>query len=253
MGRRVGDAVKVLLLGATGHLGREVARQALAAGHALSVAVRQPARLQAPASPHAWAAVHTVDLERASAAELAALMSGQDAVINAAGYITDGERFEQLFARVVEAAVRTAAPQPVLWMLAGAALLELGETGRLGVDLPVVGTRYGAHRRNWQRLQATSLDWRLLCPGPMVEHPAFGLEHMQVLVDRLPLGWPGWASHLPAPALLPAFVARVPTITVPYADAAALLLAHLAPGGSMSRRRVGLALPPGQRLRKRAG
>ena len=243
--------MKILLFGATGQLGREVARQALAAGHALSVAVRQPARLQAPAAPGAWAAVHTVDLERATAGELAALMDGQAAVINAAGYVTDGERFEQLFARVVEAAGQTAAPQPVLWMLAGAALLELGETGRLGVDLPVVGTRYSAHRRNWHRLQATRLDWRLLCPGPMVEHPAFGLERMQVLIERLPLGLPGWARHLPAPALLPAFAGRVPTITVPYADAAALLLAHLAPGGAMSRRRVGLALPPGRRLHKR--
>ena len=38
---------------------------------------------------------------------------------------------------------------------------------------------------------------------------------------------------------------RVPEMIVSYADAAALILANLAPGGEMSRRRVGLALPAG--------
>ena len=37
---------------------------------------------------------------------------------------------------------------------------------------------------------------------------------------------------------------------VPYADAAALMLANIDPGNEMTRRRVGLALPPGMRGRK---
>jgi hypothetical protein len=37
---------------------------------------------------------------------------------------------------------------------------------------------------------------------------------------------------------------------VPYADAAALMLANIEPRSEMSRRRVGLALPRGMRGRK---
>lgn len=37
---------------------------------------------------------------------------------------------------------------------------------------------------------------------------------------------------------------------VPYADAAALMLAHLKHGDAMSRHRVGIALPAGLRGRK---
>jgi hypothetical protein len=37
---------------------------------------------------------------------------------------------------------------------------------------------------------------------------------------------------------------------VPYADAAALMLANIDPGNEMMRRRVGLALPAGMRGRK---
>jgi hypothetical protein len=39
-------------------------------------------------------------------------------------------------------------------------------------------------------------------------------------------------------------------MTVPYADAAALMLAHLDRGGSFARHRVGLALPPAMRGKK---
>ena len=37
---------------------------------------------------------------------------------------------------------------------------------------------------------------------------------------------------------------------VPYADAAALMLSHLQPGSTMSRHRIGLALPIGMRGKK---
>jgi hypothetical protein len=37
---------------------------------------------------------------------------------------------------------------------------------------------------------------------------------------------------------------------VPFADAAALMLANIDPGSEMMRRRVGLALPAGMRGRK---
>jgi hypothetical protein len=84
----------------------------------------------------------------------------------------------------------------------------------------------------------------------MVPQPALGLARMRVSLDRVPVQIPSWAKWLPRPLLLPFFILRMPEMIVPYADAAALMLANLAPGGELSRRRVGLALPRGMRGRK---
>ena len=54
-----------------------------------------------------------------------------------------------------------------------------------------------------------------------------------------------WAQDLPAPELVQVFASVVPEIVVPYADAAAVMLANLDRGNAMSRHRVGLALPKG--------
>jgi hypothetical protein len=50
--------------------------------------------------------------------------------------------------------------------------------------------------------------------------------------------------------LVPAFASLVPQMIVPYADAAALMLANLDRGSAMAHHRVGLALPLGMRGRK---
>ena len=52
------------------------------------------------------------------------------------------------------------------------------------------------------------------------------------------------------PLFLPVFASLIPQMIVPYADAAALMLANLDRGHAMSRHRVGLALPVGMRERK---
>jgi hypothetical protein len=49
---------------------------------------------------------------------------------------------------------------------------------------------------------------------------------------------------------LPIFACLIPQMIVPYADAAALMLANLDPGAAMARHRVGVALAPGMRGKK---
>jgi hypothetical protein len=61
---------------------------------------------------------------------------------------------------------------------------------------------------------------------------------------------PAFARVLPSPLLLAVFASVIPQMIVPYADAAALMLANLDRGNAMSRHRVGLALPVGMRGRK---
>lgn len=237
------------LLGATGNLGRVVAAQALAEGWALSVAVRNRSRLDADVA--ARAQVTDLDLGAASMEQIAAFAAGCDAFVCCAGVVSEGEAFVQLVDTVVTA-LESLEPQnrPVCWFLAGAALLPLDARGRLGVDLPKVRDTYGPHRKNYERLRRSSLDWRLLCPGPMVEQPAIGLQRLRVSIDSLPAPLPVIARFLPAPLVLPLFAMKIPEMIIPYADAATVMLANVDAGGTMSRRRVGVALPAGMKGRK---
>jgi uncharacterized protein len=237
---------RLLILGATGFLGRHVLRQAVGAGHDVTVFVRTPSKLSPEVRERV--SVHTGDL---SALVPLDLVRGQDALINCAGHVADGEPFVGLVDRLV-ASVDTLAEagQPVCWLVAGAALLDIDSSGRRGVELPKVKSTYWPHAVNFERLRRSRLDWRLLCPGPMVDDPALGLDRLRVSIDVLPVHVPAFARAIPGPLLLPVFAAVIPQMIVPYADAAALMLANLDRGNAMSRHRVGLALPEGMRGRK---
>lgn len=242
---------KLLLLGASGTLGSVVLRQALGLGHTVTALVRQHGRLPADLRTHTALRTGLVDLATTQPADLALWLRGHDALICTAGTVAQGQGFVDLVGRVVDAlCVLPVGERPVAWFMAGAGLLPLDRRGRRGVDLPKVQATYWPHRANWERLAATDLDWRLLCPGPMVDQPALGLDRLRVALDQMPAPLPGWASGLPAPLLLPLFAWRVPEMIVPYADAAAFMLAHLQPGEAVARHSVGLALPKGMRGRK---
>ena len=231
---------RVIILGATGSLGRHVLRQAVGAGHEVTVFVRTPSKLSPEFRERV--SVHTGDL---SALVPLDLVRGQDALINCAGHVADGETFVGLVDRLVTSVDSLPdAEQPVCWLLAGAALLDIDSSGRRGVDLAKVSATYWPHRANFERLSRSRLDWRLLCPGPMVDEPAIGLDRLRISLDTLPVSVPASARETPESLLLPIFASVIPQMTVPYADAAALILGNLDRGSAMSHHRVGLARPP---------
>jgi len=240
---------RLIVFGAAGSLGSHVLRLGVAAGHQVSAFVRTPSRLAIEAQTQV--SVHHGDLSTFPPADIAQLISGHDALINCAGRVTEGQTFVDLVERLVTAveSLPTAA-QPVCWFLAGATLLDIGTSGRKGVDLPSVKSTYWPHRANLERISRSGLDWRLLCPGPMVEEPALGLNRLRIALDTLPVQVPAFAHALPGPLLLPVFASLIPQMIVPYPDAAALMLANLDPGDAVARHRVGLALPSGMRGRK---
>jgi uncharacterized protein len=232
---------RLLILGATGSLGRHVLRQAVATGYEVTVFVRTPSRL--PPDVRERASVHTGDLNELVPLDL---IRGTDAMINCAGHVADGEAFVGLIDRLVTAVDSLPpAEQPVCWFLAGAALLDIDSSGRRGVDLSKVSATYWPHRVNFERLTRSRLDWRLLCPGPLVDEPAIGLERLRISLDAMPVSAPAFALAVPEPQLLAAFASVIPQMIVPYADAAALMVGNLDCGSAMSRHRVGLALPGG--------
>lgn len=243
-------SLRVLVLGANGALGTHVVRQALASGHQVTALVRNPAKLAADVRDRVT--VHVADISQASQAALAEAIRGHDALVNTAGFVTENERFIALFDQVVSAAESLPPNErPVCWLTAGAALLELDANGRRGVDLPRLRHVYWPHARNLERLQRSTLDWRLLCPGPMVESDPVGAQRMRVSQEKLPVTMPGVAAYLPGVLALLLFAKRMPQMIISYADAAQLMVNHLAPGGAMARRRVGLALPAGMRGSKK--
>ncbi|MFM8532486.1 MAG: NAD(P)-dependent oxidoreductase, partial [Acidimicrobiia bacterium] len=140
--------------------------------------------------------------------------------------------------------------RPVSWFLAGAALLALDSTGRRGVDLPKVRDIYWPHQQNYERLLRSDLDWRLLCPGPMVDQPALGMQRLRVSQDSLPTPLPAIARALPSALVLPLFAMKIPQMIIPYADAASVILASVHPGDAASRHRIGVALPVGMKGKK---
>lgn len=240
---------KVLILGATGSLGRYVTQQAIAADHAVSVVVRTPSKL--PAELREKVVVHHADLATKSVSDLATIFRNHDAVINTAGLVTEGQVFVDLVERIVTGLESLPHKvRPVCWFLGGAALLDLDDRGRRGVDLPRITATYWPHRANFDRIRQAALDWRILCPGPMVHQQPLGFARMRTSLDRVPVQVPSFTRFLPRPPVLPFFVYRVPEMIVSYADVAALMLANLTPSSEMSRRRVGLALPVGMRGRK---
>jgi hypothetical protein len=84
----------------------------------------------------------------------------------------------------------------------------------------------------------------------MVDQPAIGLERLRISLDTWPVPVSAVARGLPGLLFLPVFAYMVPQMIVPYADAAALMLANLNRGDAMARHRVGLALPAGMRGKK---
>ena len=92
---------RLLILGATGSLGRHVLGQAVAGGHEVTVFVRTPSKL--PPEVRERVSVHTGDL---SAHVPLDLIRGHDALINCAGHVADGETFVGLFDRLVTAWTR---------------------------------------------------------------------------------------------------------------------------------------------------
>jgi uncharacterized protein len=237
---------RLSILGAAGSLGRHVVREALAAGHEITVFVRTPSKL--PPELRRRVSVHTGDLGATLPLDL---VKGQDALINCAGHVAEGDTFVALIDRLVTwVDLLPVAEQPVCWFLAGASLLDIDSSGRRGVDLPNVRSTYWPHALNFERLRRSRLDWRLLCPGPMVDEPAIGIDRLRISLDILPIEIPAAELSFSDASFLPVFASLIPQMIVPYADAAALILANVDRGNAMYRHRVGVALPTGMVGRK---
>jgi hypothetical protein len=237
--------MKLFVTGAAGNSGRRIVRMALARGHAVTAQARTEAKLRSAVgdAPIDALTVSTVDLSDQSA--LAAAMAGHDVVINAAGNISDGASYAPLVQGVIRAAEAALGAGGRLWIFGGAAALD-APGGGLTLDLPRVPAIFRAHGANLEALRATTLDWSMLCPGPMIDAPdGKPTPNLRLSADIWPVPAPALARVLPRIAQSLAFRNAMPQMTIFYEDAAATILGHLDRNGPFSRKRVGVALPPG--------
>jgi len=179
-------------------------------------------------------------------------MVGHDVAINAAGHVTDGSTFTHLVQSVIDSAIVCLGEGGRLWQFGGAAVLNVPGMHIMAVDLPKVPKVYEAHRTNLDALRRSPLDWSMLCPGPMIaSENGKPTGDLRLSVDEWPVTRPAYTYVLPRLALAFAFKQKVPELTISYEDAAEVIIDNLSKSGRFSRRRVGVALPPGLRKYKK--
>lgn len=241
----------VVVLGAAGRLGRELVHAALRLGHSVTAVARNREKLREALQVADHPLLTLTEADARDAEAMAAVMKGASAVVNSAGHAGDGAAFVELGRTVVQTAERVLGPGGRLWFLGGQGVLRIPNTDRLGIDLAGMPAMYQTHRANHETLRASSLDWSMLCPGPLIDsadRPA--VDTLRISTEVLPFEVD--VSDAPDDARLFARLReRIPETTIPYATAAEVVMRHLEKNGPFSRQRVGIALPVGRTAEKK--
>ncbi len=237
---------KVIIFGGTGRLGRRLVQAALLYGHQVTVYVRNISKLKDQFGGNLPNKLSVIQGDILDKDVVGRAIDGHGFLINAAGYISEDDSFFKL-CQVIMGQAESHLDEPKrVWFLGGVGALDFGNTGIMGVDCLGVPAIYRAHKKNFQALSASGLDWSLMCPGPMVEAPNGELtKHLRISVDTMPFDFPGWVARLPSIALAFTMKRHLPELLVSFDDVANLIMSNLEPGGAYSKKRVGMALPKG--------
>ncbi|TMV49151.1 SDR family oxidoreductase [Paenibacillus mesophilus] len=240
--------MNVIIFGANGSLGRHLVSEGLLSGCHVTAFARKrekgPERSDnAPQSEK----LTIVEGDATDPQQVYDALSGCDAAIISAGNPKDADAF----ARIVDTIVTQADGHPRfggrLWMLAGAALLDIPHTDRNSLGLPGMPPMYRIHQNNYDRIRQSKLDWSVLCPGPMVENSPDSayMANLRISAEELPLAFSESERSLPDAELSGLIARKLPELIIPYKEAARLILNHLERSGPFSGKRVGIALPEG--------
>lgn len=158
--------MKIALVGASGHIGNEIAREALRRGHAVTAIVRNTNRLQdgLPGTKEKIADLF-------DAAALRDAVAGHDVIASAYG---PGAGDVDALPRATDALIAAARASAVkrLVVVGGAGSLEIAPGQQL-VDSPSFPAAYkelaSKHREGFNRLkQISDLQWTFFAPAAMI-------------------------------------------------------------------------------------
>lgn len=182
-GRGPGEVtMKLLVLGATGTVGRLIVAQALAAGHVVTAQGRSPARL----AEHAPGATPCV-CDPADGAALAAAVSGQDAVVFALGVDKGGATtvFSDVTAVLLPA--MAAAGVRRLVAITGVGAGETRGHGGFLYDQIIYRLftrhRYADKERQEELIAASDRDWVIVRPASFADSAGEGPLQVHVEVS----------------------------------------------------------------------
>ena len=165
--------MRLLVLGASGRIGRQVVEQALGHGHDVTAFVRDPARL---GITHERLSVIPGDVTDAAAVQAA--VDGQDAVVSALG--SRGERPVRVYsdgiANTIRAMVARGVPRLVVVSAAGAGGERRGlpVLYRLMLANPLMREVYEDLERMEGDVMLSDLDWTIVRPAALTDGPQVG-------------------------------------------------------------------------------
>jgi len=182
--------MKIVVIGATGNIGRRVAQEALSRGHEVTGAVRDPSAVQAP-DPR----VRLLKADATNADDIARIAKGADAVVSAISPRPNARGLPapslSANARALIQGLRRTGVKRVLYV-GGASSLEVAP-GQALADQPDFPDAYKPEAREGRealavwRNEAEGLDWTYLSPaadiGPGERTGRYRTTGDQLLVD----------------------------------------------------------------------
>lgn len=156
---------RVLVLGASGFIGAQVAAALAAAGWTVRAGARRPEAAQRLAPAHDWVRAEFGELTAPAA--WAPLLEGVEAVVNCVGVLQDGAGDSTRIAHVD-------GPAALIAACAAAGVRRLVHVSAAGADA-AAGTAYARTKAETERrLAASGLDWVILRPSLVLGRAAYG-------------------------------------------------------------------------------
>ncbi|MEI7028037.1 NAD(P)-dependent oxidoreductase [Paenibacillus sp. y28] len=175
--------MKLLIFGAAGRVGRELAARAAADGHLTTAFVRNPGKmsLQAPN-------LTIIQGDACEKHDVWQAVQGKDAVISALS--TDGGSVLTIFTPMLIAAMKAHGIKRVVTIGTAGILDSREHTGLLRYETPDSrrsSTRAAEeHRRAWEQLAGSGLEWTVVCPTYLPAGERTGIYRVER--DYLPFG-----------------------------------------------------------------
>ena len=168
--------MRITVFGATGRIGTEVVRQALAAGHEVVAVVRDPARLAVPAGP----GLGVVTADVMDPGQIGPAVKGADAVVSALGPRKGGSAtvLADSAGSILNAMDQTGVRRLVAVSASGA-FIEAGEPFVTRVLVkPLLQRILRDAMTDTQRMEAeiraSGTDWTLIRPPQLTSRPGRG-------------------------------------------------------------------------------
>jgi putative NADH-flavin reductase len=177
--------MRLAIFGGTGRVGRRLIEYATGAGHEVRALVRDPRKL-----PPGLARLESVTGDATNADAVLKTVTGAEAVVSAlggAGLANPGTVLSDGMKNIVAAMARASIRRVLA--VAGAGVLDSPTGGLRGeaADFPAVYRAINhEHIGTWRALQASDLDWTLVCCPDLVDGEL--TQRFRVSRDTLPEG-----------------------------------------------------------------